>query len=381
MNGNPSIARMDVFVYRAPVDRPVVTSFGAMGDRPAVLLKLTASDGLVGWGEIWCNFPQVGAEHRARLAHSLLPPLLLGREVPQPSLVFQSLEERFHVLALQTGEHGPIAQMLAGLDIALWDMAARRLETPLRRLIDPDAGNRIPVYASGIHAEEAEELVPRARAQGFDRFKLKVGFGPERDAQAAKRAGTLLRDGERLMLDANQKWSIEEALEAAQLFAALDPIWLEEPMPVDTPAEDWAELAEASPIPLAGGENLTGFDGFGAALEAGYLKFLQPDVCKWGGVSGNAAIARAALQSGFTYCPHYLGGGIGLAASAQLLAAIGGPGLLEVDVNPNPLRALLGAPAPKVEGGYMILSDAPGLGVAPDLDAVQEFRVLHLTAG
>lgn len=371
---------MDVLVYRAPVERPVVTSFGAMGDRPAVLLKLTASDGLEGWGEIWCNFPQVGAEHRARLAHSLLPPLLLGREVPQPSLVFQSLEERFHVLALQTGEHGPIAQMLAGLDIALWDMAARRLETPLRRLIDPEAGNRIPVYASGIHAEEAEELVPKARAQGFDRFKLKVGFGPERDALTAKRAATLLRHGERLMLDANQKWSIEEALEAAQLFAALGPVWLEEPMPVDTPAEDWAELAEASPIPLAGGENLTGFDGFGAALESGHLKFIQPDVCKWGGVSGNAAIARAALQSGFTYCPHYLGGGIGLAASAQLLGAIGGPGFLEVDVNPNPLRAALGAPAPRVEGGYMTLPDAPGLGVAPDMEAARPFEVMHLVA-
>lgn len=371
---------MDVHVYRAPIARPVVTSFGKMADRPAVLLKLTASDGVEGWGEIWCNFPHVGAEHRARLAHSLLPGMLLGREVPQPSLVFQSLEERFHVLALQTGEPGPIAQILAGLDIALWDMAAKRLEKPLRHLIDPEAGNRIPVYASGIHAEEAEELVPKARAEGFDRFKIKVGFGPEKDTKTVAILKTLLQPGERLMFDANQKWRFEEAEEAVQRFAALDPIWMEEPMPVDSPEEDWKDLAEASPIPLAGGENLAGFDGFGNALEAGYLTFIQPDVCKWGGVSGNAAIARAALQAGFTYCPHYLGGGIGLAASAQLLAAIGGPGFLEVDVNPNPLRTALGHPAPAITGGHMTLSDAPGLGVAPDMEAVQAFEVMHLVA-
>jgi D-galactarolactone cycloisomerase len=63
-----TVERLDVFVFRAPSDPPVQTSFGIMRDRPAVLVRLTDVDGAVGWGEIWCNFPTVGAEHRARMA-------------------------------------------------------------------------------------------------------------------------------------------------------------------------------------------------------------------------------------------------------------------------------------------------------------------------
>ena len=87
--------------------------------------------------------------------------------------------------------------------------------------------------------------------------------------------------------------------------------------------------------------------------------------------------ARAALAAGLHYCPHYLGGGIGLLASAHLLAAVGGDGLLEVDCNPNPLRELLAAPFPCLRNGRFLLSDAPGLGVAPDMEAVEKLLTFH----
>ena len=71
------------------------------------------------------------------------------------------------------------------------------------------------------------------------------------------------------------------------------------------------------------------------------------------------------------------GGGIGLLASAHLLAAVGGDGLLEVDCNPNPLRELLAAPFPRLRDGRFLLSDAPGLGVAPDMEAVEKLLTFH----
>jgi L-alanine-DL-glutamate epimerase-like enolase superfamily enzyme len=74
------------------------------------------------------------------------------------------------------------------------------------------------------------------------------------------------------------------------------------------------------------------------------------------------------------FCPHWLGGGIGLVASMHLKAAVGGPGYVEVDANPNPLRDLLAVPAPAVHDGAVTLGDTPGLGVSPDLDAVREFQ-------
>ena len=61
-----SIHGVDVFVYRAPIDIPVMTSFGQMYDRPAVIVRLRDADGHIGWGEIWCNYPTCGAEHRAK---------------------------------------------------------------------------------------------------------------------------------------------------------------------------------------------------------------------------------------------------------------------------------------------------------------------------
>ncbi len=76
-------------------------------------------------------------------------------------------------------------------------------------------------------------------------------------------------------------------------------------------------------------------------------------------------------------CPD-LGGGIGLVASAHLLAATGGDGLLEIDVNPNPLRDVLVDPFPAVTDGRLRLTDAAGLGVVPDLDHARRWLVHHV---
>ena len=113
----------------------------------------------------------------------------------------------------------------------------------------------------------------------------------------------------------------------------------------------------------------------GAPGAAGWLGRVPPDLWTWGGLTGCRAVARGALASGKRYCPHYLGGGIGLLASAHLLMAVGGDGLLEVDINPNPLREALARPFPTFRDGRMTLAEVPGLGVAPDLAATADWRV------
>jgi L-alanine-DL-glutamate epimerase-like enolase superfamily enzyme len=97
-------------------------------------------------------------------------------------------------------------------------------------------------------------------------------------------------------------------------------------------------------------------------------------VIKWGGISGCFDVGAAIVAAGLAYCPHYLGGGIGLTASAPLLAAVGGSGMLEVDSNPNPLREALARPFPHVEDGHWLMPDAPGLGIEPDLPALARYR-------
>ena len=94
---------------------------------------------------------------------------------------------------------------------------------------------------------------------------------------------------------------------------------------------------------------------------------IQPDCAKWGGATANLRVGRAALAAGLSYCPHFLGGAIGLIHSLHLLAAVRGPGLLEVDVNRNPLReALLEGLFPVIDGA-IALPDGPGLGFEPEV--------------
>jgi D-galactarolactone cycloisomerase len=175
--------------------------------------------------------------------------------------------------------------------------------------------------------------------------------------------------------DANQAWTLDEALSAVKRLARFDLHWLEEPLQADRPWSEWRALCDAAPMRLAGGENIAGFAGFAAALEQQVFGVVQPDVAKWGGVSGCLAVAQDIARSGATYCPHYLGGGIGLLASAHLLAAVGGPGMLEVDANENPLRDTMCGPVADVRDGAIELTEAPGLGTDPEMSALRRFKV------
>jgi L-alanine-DL-glutamate epimerase-like enolase superfamily enzyme len=359
------IARLDAIVLRCPIETPVRTSFGTMRDRPAVFVRVEDVDGAVGWGETWCNFPACGAEHRARLLESVVAPLVVGRPFASPAAAFDAMAQATAVLAIQSGEHGPLAQAIAGVDLALWGLAARRRGEPLWRLLG-GRGDRVEVYASGINPDRPEAVVAARRSAGYRAFKLKVGFDDARDLRNVAALRDLLGADAALMVDANQGWSLEQAERQAR---ALEPYrlgWIEEPLRADRPAAEWSALAMSTATPLAAGENLAGFDAFDAAIAARRYAVVQPDVAKWGGISGCWPVIERVRAAGLRYCPHYLGAGIGLAASAHLLAAAGGDGLLEVDANPNPLRSALCPHLEAVDDGFAWLGDAPGIGIEVD---------------
>lgn len=379
--GDFTVARLDAFVLRWPVATPVQTSFGTMRDRPAVLVRVACADGAVGWGEAWCNFPSCGAEHRARLIDSVIAPLLVGRRFDSPAAAFDHLSAGTAVLAIQCGEPGPIAQAIAGVDIALWDLVARRAAAPLWRLLGGRLGS-VPVYASGINPHQPGEMVARLRGDGHTAFKLKIGFGTDRDLANLAAVRAAAGDDAPLMADANQAWSLDEALRQMPRLQPHRLAWLEEPLRADAAAADWQSLAASTPIPLAGGENLIGEPAFAAAVEAGALRVVQPDIAKWGGISGCRRVIERIDAAGLRYCPHFLGAGIGLTASAHLLAAYPGGGercgWLEIDGNPNPLRTRLAPALATLRDGRIELGDTPGLGLQPDLSDLETMcRAAH----
>ena len=229
-------------------------------------------------------------------------------------------------------------------------------------------------YASGINPDGAGETAARALAAGFRAFKLKVGFGHDRDLANLAAIRGVIGDTLPLMIDANQGWDLAAAKAIVPALERFRLGWLEEPLRADRPWSEWQQLAQTCPVALAAGENLAGADVFDRAVAAGVLSVLQPDLAKWGGFSGNLPVIARAVQAGLRFYPHYLGAGIGLMASAHLLAAFGG-GLLEVDSNDNPLRSELATPLADLIDGQVRLGEAAGIGVTPDLAAFAQWQV------
>jgi len=363
------IARVEALVLRSPIETPVRTSFGVMHDRPAVFVRITDADNVQGWGEAWCNFPSCGAEHRARLIDTVMTPLIVGKTFVGPQPVYEALTRATAVLAIQSGEYGPMAQAIAGIDLALWDLAARRAGQPLWRYLGGAKGE-VEVYASGINPDDPERVVGERFDDGYRAFKLKVGFGAERDFGNLARLRAQVGSRLPLMIDANQAWSLGDAIAFVPRLQQFDLTWLEEPLRADRPWSEWQELAKHSPMPLAAGENVMGGPAFDAAIASNALRFLQPDLAKWGGISGCWPVVERARAQGMRYFPHYLGGGVGLLASAHMLAAMGGDGMLEVDANPNPLRTEIAPVFSRPDASRCALGDWPGIGELPDIHAM-----------
>lgn len=370
------IDRIEAWALRAPIATPVVTSFGTMRDRPAVFVRLVGADGTQGWGEAWCNFPGVGAEHRARLLIDTVGPLAVGTDWPDAASLWRFLEVRLRVLALQTGEPGPLAQCAAAIDLAAWDLAARRAGLPLWRALGGAAGT-LQVYASGLHPDQAVDLALAKRAAGHCAFKLKVGFDPARDRRACADLRLALGPHATLMLDANQAWSVEEAPLRIAALGGFEPRWIEEPIAADHSPAQWAALAAAVNVPLAAGENLRGVAEFDELVMRRAIGFVQPDLGKWGGFSGCRDVARRTEAAGACYCPHWLGGPVGLLASMHLRAAVGDSGWVEWDANPNPVHDRVADSLPEVEEGRVRLGNVAGLGLAPSPSRYADLVTWH----
>ena len=372
----PTLARVDAHVFRVPIAQPVRTSFGTMTERTAVFVRAEDSDGARGWGEVWCNFPDSGALHRCRLLQEVYAPLLPALEGDDAAAISARVQAGVRILRLQSAEHGPLDQCSAGIDTALWDLQARREGVPLHALLrralgDPaPAGEaRVPAYASGINPQGAGRTVERARAEGHVAFKVKVGFGRDGDLRALTEARAAAGSAP-LAADANQGWTMDEALAMLPALQPFDLAWLEEPIAADEPVSRWQDLHRQAAMPLALGENVNSLPAFEGLLASGAVGVMQPDLAKWGGFTGCLEVVRRCRAHRVRYCPHYLGGGIGLLASAHLLAAAGGDGWLEMDVNPNPLRTEVLGGLLRPLAGHVTLPDAPGLGLKPDLGAL-----------
>jgi L-alanine-DL-glutamate epimerase-like enolase superfamily enzyme len=360
-----------VFSYEVELAAPIVSSFGARHQRGALLISVENVCGAVGWGEVWCGMPSSGALHRAHLLREFVAPVLAGMVVQDIGLCVQQLRRLLMPVERLAGEPGPVSQVLAGIDCALWDLAAKVAELPLYRLLGGHHRAAMPFYASGIAPDASATYLDALRDDGFAAFKFKAGYDDARTLPMLRAQYRRLHSGERMMIDANCGWELEAALAAADFLADVDLEWIEEPLAPDSPTADWQRLSQQARQPLAAGENLFALPRLVEAFD--WLGVVQPDVAKWGGVTGVFELGQRALQAGLRFCPHSFGTRVAAATTAHVLAAVGGDGYLELDVNPNPLRTLVADMDWDLHAGRLQLTDEPGNGLQMRTDRLAPY--------
>jgi mandelate racemase len=333
----------------------VETAAGAITSVPVVLLDVETTDGLVGRAYLRAYTPAA-----LRSLATLLEDFgaLVVGATADPDAVRDRLQAELRLL----GSLGLAGSAVAGLDMALWDAAAKRRGLPLARLLGGEA-KRVPAYASLRTQDPASAAgeAAAAVAAGFRACKAKLGareFGADRRLVAAVREA--IGDAD-LMADYNQALEVEEALARADEVDALGLAWIEEPSRGDD-ITGHARIAAAFETPVALGENLDGVHAVDACLAAGACDVLTLDVMRVGGVSGWMQAAARAREYGVPVASHTFP-----EVSVHLLAATPTAAWLEHLDHLAPIRA---SPL-EVRDGWAEVPDVPGLGIEWDEAAMR----------
>ena len=334
------------------------------GFRHQILVAVETEAGITGYGEAFAyGVPQA----TAAVINQTLKPMLMGADATQ----ITSLQDRMYRQTHLFGRYGITTFAISGVDIALWDIAAKCADLPLYRLLGGLSRRDIPTYASLVRYPEPQQVctaTQRALQEGYEAIKLH-----QIDIESLRLARDVAGEDVHLMMDTNCAWTPEAALEMVQLLAPEDLYWLEEPL---WPPEDFdalARLGQLSGMPLATGENACTVYQFRQMLEAGAAMFIQPSVTKVGGISEWRKIAALAESYNVTLAPHSPYFGPGLMATAHLVAATPRAAWLEyLYVTPE---ASVYKNFPRVTNGVFSLPDGAGLGLEIDPDVITRYAV------
>ncbi|MQA62764.1 MAG: mandelate racemase/muconate lactonizing enzyme family protein [Actinophytocola sp.] len=375
-----AIALVSAQAVSVPISKPTRMSTRVLGRRDYLLVHIETDDGERGLGYAYVG--TAGGAVAAQAVTDLLAPVLTGADPDD----IAALWERMYQEALLTGRRGIVIRALSAVDIALWDLSAKRRQVPLGVLL---GGSRkpLPAYASGGYyrpddgpwGEAVAREIDDNRKQGFSDHKIKVGGLPiAEDAERVAAAVAALGPGGRLAIDCNNAYpTAAEARRAIHAFEdAAGPgglWWVEEPLsPEDV--DGHARLVDSVRSPIATGEVHQTRWEFRDLLQRRAADIVQPDAGVLGGVTEWMRVAHAAEVFSVPVAPHWH-------ANLHVHLAAATPGCLTIEFFAlekdifNFERLVREDTRLTSADGHVTIPDRPGIGFEWDDEAVRHYAV------
>ena len=331
------VAQIDTFIVTLPRDTPYLGPLGPgetvngkgyivrrgngtiypTVDRSAVV-RVTAADGSIGWGETYgiCA-PRAVCE----IVDDLLAPVVVGQEADEVERIWDDL---YGLMRVRGSFGGFYVDAIAAIDIALWDLRAKRAGEPLWRLLGPRHRDRVPSYLSGLPAATIHERVDMAlewRERGHSAFKFAAVVSHDGVVEEFAQLRDALGADADIMVDLHWKYTAKEALALIDRLSPFAPRFVEAPVKPEDVA-GLAAVAQASAVPIAAGEEWHTDYEARQRLDAGGLSLIQPEMGHTG-VTQFRRICTLAAAHGVNVAPHAtIGTGIFLAASLHTSAII-----------------------------------------------------------
>ncbi|MBI1415899.1 MAG: mandelate racemase/muconate lactonizing enzyme family protein [Limimaricola sp.] len=352
------------------------------GGRYWILVKVTSDSGITGWGE--CYASSVGPTAMEAVIRDVFGRHMAGENPENIELMFR----RAYSAGFTQRPDLTVMGAWAGLEMACWDILGKDRDRPVHALIGGRMNDRIRAYTYlypqkghtlpdfWASAEQAAEAAEAMVAKGYTAVKfdpagpytIRGGHMPSRhdislSVAFCRAIREAVGDDADLLFGTHGQFSTGGAIRLGRALEDFDPLWYEEPIPPDN-IDEMAKVAAAVRIPVATGERLTTKAEFAAVLKAGAATILQPALGRSGGIWETKKIAAIAEVYNAQMAPHLYAGPVEWAANIQLAASI--PNILMAETIETPFHDALIKGTIRVEGGYIPVPDAPGLGIEVD---------------
>ena len=318
------ISSIKSHVLRYELDKELGYSQQYYKHRTAHLVEIETDEGITGWGE--CFGPGNIALANKYIVEKVIQPLIIGEDPINKEYIWHKV----YNLLRDSGQKGMPIQALSGIDIALWDILAKKAKLPLYQLLGGKTNSKIPVYGYGmmLQKKSVEELCElfkkeanQIKEKNFKAMKMKVGLGPKEDLKLVSAVREAIGDDFKLMVDANHAYNKNDALYVGRGLDEMEIYWFEEPVaPEDY--DGYKELKEKLKTNIAGGEAEFTKYGWNQLIKKNCIDIAQPEVCGLGGITEYLKVSALAQSNFIPIVNHVWGSALSVAVNLHLLTSL-----------------------------------------------------------